>query len=310
MGMSMVAVVGSLNLDLVVPVPRHPRPGETVLGGDLVEHPGGKGGNQAVAAARLGGRGRVAMVGRVGADAAGERLRAALAAEGVDVSRVRSAEGRPSGRALVAVDERTGENTIIVSPGANAALLPQDVAAEGALLRDAVVTVLQQEVPADTVEAAARLAGGTVLLNPAPARPLTEHLRDGLLPMVDVLVPNRGELGVLVGEELPDLHAVADAARRLRGPAAVVVTLGADGALLCEDGAVLLVPPHPVRPVDTTAAGDAFCGALAVCLAERLPLHEAVRLANTAAALATTRPGAQPSLPTRAELDRALAPTH
>ena len=298
--MPKIAVVGSLNLDLVVPVPHHPRPGETVLGGALAEHPGGKGANQAVAAARLGAQ--VAMVGMVGADAVGGRLRAALAAERVDVERVLVAEGSASGQALVAVNTSSGENSIIVSPGANGALTPEHCAAAGALLRDAQVTLLQQEVPAATVEAAARLAGGLVLLNPAPARELPR----GLLEMVDVLVPNRRELAALVGSPLPDLHAVADAARTLGGPAAVVVTLGADGALLCAEGAVHVVPPLPVEAVDTTAAGDAFCGALACALAEGRALHEAVRLANAAAALATTRAGAQPSLPTRDEVEALL----
>jgi ribokinase len=299
--MPMIAVVGSINLDLVVPVPHHPVPGETVLGGALAEYPGGKGANQAVAAARLGAA--VSMVGMVGADRTGERLRAMLKREGVDVDRVLLEQGVASGRALIAVDERTGENSIIVSPGANSALASEHCAAAGALLRDASVTLLQQEVPVATVEAAARLAAGTVLLNPAPSRPLSP----GLLEMVDVLVPNRQELAALVGHPLPDLHAVADAARTLRGPAAVVVTLGADGALLCEEGAVLVVPALPVTPVDTTAAGDAFCGALACALAEGQPLHEAVRLANATAALATTRHGAQPSLPTRDEVERLLA---
>ena len=298
--MPMIAVVGSINLDLVVPVPHHPRPGETVLGGELTEYPGGKGANQAVAAARLGTQ--VAMVGMVGADRAGERLRAMLEREGVGVDRVLLAPGAASGRALIAVDERTGENSIIVSPGANSALAAEHCAAAGALLRDANVTLLQQEVPVATVEAAARLAAGTVLLNPAPAR----ELSPALLEMIDVLVPNRQELAALVGHPLPDLHAVADAARTLRGPAAVVVTLGADGALLCEEGAVLVVPPLPVTVVDTTAAGDAFCGALACSLAEGRPLHEAVRRANAAAALAATRHGAQPSLPTRDEVEQLL----
>jgi ribokinase len=298
--MPKIAVVGSINLDLVVPVPRHPRPGETVLGGDLAEHPGGKGANQAVAAARLGAS--VAMLGRVGADDAGARLRRVLDLEGVDATRVLPVDGLPTGRALIAVDHTTGENSIIVSPGANTALSPEHCAAEGALLRDASVTLLQHEVPPETVAAAARLAGGTVLLNPAPARELTLDL----LHMVDLLVPNREELASLVGHPLPDLHAVADAARQLRGPTAVVVTLGADGALLCEDGAVAFVPPHQVSPLDTTAAGDAFCGALAFCLVDGLGLHEAVRRANVAAALSTTLAGAQPSLPTRAEVAHAL----
>ena len=298
--MPMIAVVGSVNLDLVVPVPHHPRPGETVLGGALVEHPGGKGANQAVAAARLGAQ--VAMVAMVGADTAGERLRKALEAEGVDIERVLMEHGTASGQALIAVDETSGENSIIVSPGANSALAPEHCAAAGALLRDASVTLLQQEIPTETVEAAARLAAGIVLLNPAPARPLSA----ALLEMVDVLVPNREELAALVGHPLPDLHAVADAARTLRGPAAVVVTLGGDGALICEEGAIHVVPPLPVTPLDTTAAGDAFCGALAVALAEGRPLHEAVRRANATAALATTRPGAQPSLPTRTEVEQLL----
>ncbi|MFC1441735.1 ribokinase [Streptacidiphilus sp. N1-10] len=303
--MPKIAVVGSINLDLVVPVPHHPVPGETVLGGELAEHPGGKGANQAVAAARLGAQ--VAMVGRVGDDEAGSVLRAALQREGVDVRWVLAEPGFRTGRALIAVDRASGENSIIVSPGANTALAPEHCAASGTVLRDADVTLLQQEIPAATVEAAARLAGGTVLLNPAPARSTMtrESLRD-LLDMVDILVPNRAELAAMVGHELHDLHAVADAARTLRGPSAVVVTLGADGALLCEEGAVLLVPALAVTPVDTTAAGDAYCGALACAVAEGLPLHEAVRNANATAALATTRPGAQPSLPTRAEVEKLL----
>ncbi len=304
--MPMIAVVGSINLDLVVPVPHHPVPGETVLGGELAEHPGGKGANQAVAAARLGAQ--VAMVGRVGADADGVRLRAALEREGVNVRWVLAEQGSRTGRALIAVDRETGENTIVVSPGANTALAPEHCAASGTVLRDASVTVLQQEVPAATVETAARLAGGTVLLNPAPARGNQSErsdLRD-LLDMVDILVPNRTELAALTGHSLPDLHAVAEAALSLRGPSAVVVTLGEDGALLCEEGAVLLVPAFDVLPVDTTAAGDAFCGALATALAEDRPLHEAVRHANAAAALATTLPGAQPSLPTRSEVEKLL----
>jgi ribokinase len=304
--MPMIAVVGSINLDLVVPVPHHPVPGETVLGGALAEHPGGKGANQAVAAARLGAQ--VAMVGRVGADEAGARLRAALELEGVDVRWVLVEQGARTGRALIAVDWGSAENTIIVSPGANSSLAPEHCSASGTVLRDASVTLLQQEVPAATVEAAARLAGGTVLLNPAPARDHPAERADllDLLDMVDVLVPNRAELAALVGHPLHDLHAVADAARTLRGPAAVVVTLGADGALLCEEGAVLLVPALSVQAVDTTAAGDSFCGTLACALTEGHPLHEAVRIANAAAALTTTRPGAQPALPTRAEVEKLL----
>jgi ribokinase len=189
---AVIAVVGSLNLDLVVPVPRHPVPGQTVLGGDLAQHCGGKGGNQAVAVARLGRP--VAMVGRVGTDDAGSVLADALAAQGVDTSRVLRTPDVPSGRALIAVDP-AAENTIIVSPGANARLSAADCEAAREMLAAAKVTVLQQEVPHEANAAAARLAGGLVLVNPAPVR-----VRGNPLPSrVDVLLPNRSELAALLG---------------------------------------------------------------------------------------------------------------
>jgi ribokinase len=293
-----VAVVGSLNLDLVVRVARLPGPGETVSGDDVFRNPGGKGANQAVAAARLG-RG-VAMVGCVGDDDAGRELLGSLEGDAVDTSPVRVVAGVPSGTAFITVGE-DGENQIVVSPGANARLTPDDVAAAGAALRAAAVTLLQLEVPLEAVAAAARAAGGRVVLNPAPVRALP----DELLAQVDVLVPNRVELAQLAGGPVPvSVEEATGLAGRL--PArAVVVTLGADGALVVEHGQASHVPAVPVRAVDTTAAGDAFCGGLADALAAGAALQEATRRAVRVAAAACLRPGAQASLPTPADL-RAL----
>jgi ribokinase len=293
-----VVVVGSLNLDLVVRVPRLPGPGETVSGGDVFRNPGGKGANQAVAAARLG-RG-VAMVGCVGDDQAGRDLLASLEADGVDTSHLRVVDGVPSGTAFITVGGE-GENQIVVSPGANARLNPEDVAAAGEALRVAAVTLLQLEVPLEAVAAAARTAGGRVVLNPAPVRPLPEEL----LAEVDVLVPNRVELAQLAAGPVPETFEEAAGLAERLAARAVVVTLGADGALVAEHGQASHVPAVPVRPVDTTAAGDAFCGGLADALAAGAGLEDAARWAARVAAAACTRPGAQASLPTRTEL-RAL----
>jgi ribokinase len=296
-----VAVVGSLNLDLVVRVPELPGPGETVSGGDLFRNPGGKGANQAVAAARLGRP--VAMVGCVGDDQAGRDLLASLEADGVDASRVRVVDGVPSGTAFITVRE-DGENQIVVSPGANARLGPDDVAAAAPVLRAASVTLLQLEVPLEAVAAAAGAAGGLVVLNPAPVRALPGEL----LGLLDVLVPNRVELARLAGGPVP--RSVEEAARLAGGLAAraVVVTLGADGALVVADGRSSHVPAVPVQPVDTTAAGDAFCGGLADALAAGAGLEDAARRAARVAAAACLRPGAQTSLPTPAELAALPAP--
>jgi ribokinase len=300
-GQPAVAVVGSLNLDLVVRVPRLPGPGETVSGGDVFRNPGGKGANQAVAAARLGRA--VAMVGCVGDDPAGRELLGSLQADGVDTARVRVVDGVPSGAAFITVNQ-DGENQIVVSPGANARLSAEHVGAAGAALRAAAVTLLQLEVPLAAVAAGAppaRPAGGRVVLNPAPVQTLPE----GLLGEVHVLVPNRVELAQLAGAAAP---GTAEEAAGLAGrlPArAVVVTLGADGALVVEDGRTSHVPAVPVRPLDTTAAGDAFCGGLADALAGGVTLQDAARWAVRVAAAACMREGAQASLPTPGEV-RAL----
>lgn len=292
--------MGSANLDLVVEVAAVPVAGQTVLGGDLARIPGGKGANQAVAAARLGRR--VAMVGRVGDDEAGAVLRGALAAAGVDIAHLRTAPGTPSGVALIAV-AADGDNAIVVSPGANGRVGPGDVISASDMLARARVTLLQLEIPLDAVVTAAAASAGTVVLNPAPAA----SLPDGLLDRVDVLVPNQTELAALTNHDGPvDAETAADLARTLP-TAAVVVTLGPQGALVVAGGDTTLVPAPTVKPVDTTAAGDAFCGALADALADGADLVKATRWAVRVGAAATLRPGAQPSLPTRSEVDRLLA---
>lgn len=286
-----VTVVGSLNEDVLVRVARLPGRGETVVGRGTVLAPGGKGANQAAAAGRLGDG--VAMVGRVGDDPAADRQLAALAQAGVDVTAVHRTPGAPTGTATIPVEDDSGENLIVVVPGANAELAPADV--DTAAVRDARVVLLQLEVPLATVEAAAAVARGTVVLTPAPPQPLPA----GLLARVDVLLPNEHELvqlaGAPAGERTPgELAALA----RTLAAGTVVVTLGARGALLVPAGGpAVLQPPLPVRPVDTTGAGDAFCGALAVALAAGTAPAEAVATAVTAAALSTTGPGARGALP-------------
>ncbi len=294
-----IVVVGSANLDLVVEVDQIPAVGETVMGGDLRRIPGGKGANQAVAAARLGRD--VAMVGRLGADEGGEILRAALTADGVDTTRLITTEEAPNGVALIAVGS-DGDNAIVVSPGANARVTPADVEAAADMLRDAVVTLLQLEIPLDAVTAAAVAAEGTVILNPAPAVPLPASL----LSQVDILVPNQTELATLAGHDGPiNAEIAARLAPTLPSPA-VVVTLGADGALVVDRGVATHVPAPPVTPVDTTAAGDSFCGALADALVRGETLIDATQWAVRVGAATTQRPGAQPSLPTAAEVDQLL----
>jgi ribokinase len=292
---AVILVVGSLNLDIVLPVPHHPRPGETVLGDEHARHPGGKGANQAVAAARLGAS--VAMLGRVGDDDEGRLLISALGEAGVATDHVLVTGDANSGIALITVDDE-GENTIVVSPGANARLTPADIESAAELIKGAGIVLLQLEVPLSTVERVTQLARGTVILNPAPACELPRALLD----RVDVLVPNRGELEFLAYGE----HDAVTGARGLEVQQ-VVVTMGAEGALVVTGNGIESITGHSVEAVDTTAAGDSFCGALAAGLEEGLDLGAAARRANAAAALSTTRRGAQPSLPTRAELDEFFA---
>ncbi len=301
-----VVVVGSSNTDMILRVARVPRPGETLLGGAFSTAAGGKGANQAVAAARAGGQ--VAFVARLGRDSLGDEALAGFRREGIAVSHVVRDPTRPSGVALIFVGQ-DGENSIGVAGGANQALSPGDVSAARGLIAKAQVLLLQLETPLRTVEAAARIANGAnipVILNPAPAQPLA----DRLLRIVSVLTPNETEASLLTGVKVRDVASAARAARALqhRGVRTVIVTLGAKGALVADEAGERWVPGFKVKAVDTTAAGDVFSGALAVRLAERRPLLEAVRFAHAAAAISVTRAGAQPSIPARKDILAMLRP--
>lgn len=302
-----IVVVGSLNMDLVVRLPEIPRPGETRLGGTFATFPGGKGANQAVAAARLGAR--VTLIGRVGDDAFGRELIKSLAAEGVDCAHVGLDPHAPTGVALIQVDAR-GENSIAVASGANFELNESHLRDAWSRIDPPDWLVMPLETPIETVHSAARLArsaGAGVILNPAPARPLP----DDLLALVDVLIPNQHEAAILTGRSGHTDQDVRSAAAELRGrgAASVIVTLGQRGALVLDgrSDSLSMIPAYPVEASDTTAAGDCFVGALAVALAERRPLPAAAAFACAAAAISVTRPGAQPSMPRRAELDAFLA---
>jgi ribokinase len=295
-----VVVVGSVNADLVVSVERLPRAGETVTGGTFARHGGGKGANQAVAAARAGAT--VAMVGAVGADDLGDEALRALAAEGIDVAAVARLDGVATGVAAIVVDER-GENQIAVASGANAQL--EETAVEEAVARllgpgTRGVVLLGHEVPEAAVVAgirAAHAAGWQPVLNPAPARALPDDL-DGV-----IVTPNADEARALTGDD--DVEAAATAlAARTRAP--VVVTLGAEGALLLDGDAVERVPAPAVEVVDTTGAGDAVNGALAAELAAGRPLREAARFAMAAAALSIRAAGAREGMPRRDDVLAAL----
>lgn len=293
--MAAIVVVGSLNMDLVVQTPRMPLAGETIPGQDLQLIPGGKGANQAAAAAKLGGQ--VAMVGRVGGDAFGPRLIENLSRQGVDTSHVGTDDGAATGTAVIIVDD-TGENSIVVSAGANGRVSRGDIDRVEELLSQAKFLLLQFEVPLETVEYAIGMAARhqvKVILNPAPAHPVSPEL----LAKVDYLVPNETEAKMLTGLDVVDLPSAERAARKFLGYGVpvVIITLGDQGALLVTEQRVVHVPAREVKAIDTTAAGDAFIGGLAVAVMQELPLEEAVRYATCAGTLAVTRFGAQTSLP-------------
>jgi ribokinase len=299
--MPRIVVVGSTNVDMVVQSPRIPRPGETILGGKFHMVPGGKGANQAVAAARLGAE--VTFVARVGADAFGADTLERLTAEGIRTDYITRDPEASHGVALILVDQ-TGENAIAVAPGANARVGAEDVDRAEPAIAECDVVLLQLEVPLEAVERAVELGkkhGKRVLLNPAPYTALP----DRILSRVDVLTPNETEAEMLLGGGEAGLTGVAGTAEELlrRGVGSVIVTLGKEGVLVVRPEEQFRVPGRRVKAVDTTAAGDAFCGALAVRIAEGAEFRDAVRFAVSASALSVTRIGAQSSLPSRAEVE-------
>ena len=295
-----IVVVGSLNMDLVVRMPQIPRPGETLLGGVFKTFPGGKGANQAVAAARLGAH--VTMIGCIGDDGFGKEMRVALESEGIDTTHVLVHPEAATGVALIQVDAQ-GQNSIAVASGANFRLSGSDVdkAMQAIGKFDALVMPLETQL--ETVYTAAKIASGRgaiVILNPAPAQVLPREI----LELVDVLIPNEHELALMTGVPVHSVVDVSLAVPKLLqlGAKKVIVTMGGHGAVLFEDGHEALIPACRVQAVDTTAAGDCFVGALAVALCEGRSLLPAAEFASAAAALSVTREGAQPSLPHREEV--------
>lgn len=293
--MKNIIVVGSANMDLVMRTARFPRAGETVLGGTFMTAFGGKGANQAVAAARLGSR--VNFVGCLGDDAFGRLHRESMAREAIGLDHLKVQSKKPTGTAVILLTE-SGENTIVVAPGANDALAPEDILALRGAFQEADVMISQLEIPLETVESALQLArecGTHTFLDTGPARPLSP----AVLGLVDLVSPNESEAETLTGVQVDSLDAARSAAYRLRemGAQHVVMKLGNRGCLYMGEEE-LYEPAFEIDPVDTTGAGDAFTAALATVW-ERLPLREALLFANAAGALATTVAGAQPSMPKR-----------
>ncbi len=291
-------------MDLVVRMPRIPRPGETILGGVFKTFPGGKGANQAVAIARLGSR--VTMIGCVGGDSFGQEMRASLDREAINTTHVLIHPDEATGVALIQVDAQ-GQNSIAVASGANFRLTGEDIEKAMQTIPDFDALVMPLETPLDTIYTAARIAarkGAKVLLNPAPAQVLEKDL----LQLVDVLLPNEHEIGLMTGIQMQstsDLHKAAEKLLSL-GPKNLMVTMGSQGAILFNENMSqgITIPAWPVTAVDTTAAGDCFVGALAVGMCEGKPLPAAAAFANAAAAISVTRLGAQPSLPRREEVEQ------
>lgn len=296
-----ILVVGSSNTDMVIKAAHLPRPGETILGGTFFMNPGGKGANQAVAIARLGGS--VTFICKTGSDIFGHQSQQLFEEEGINTSYVFSDSGNPSGVALITVDEKA-ENCIVVASGANANLLPSDLAKAEEAIEQADLILMQLEVPMETVCFVADIAwqkGKKVILNPAPAHPLPADL----LRHLYLITPNETEAEMITGVKITDESSAGEAARLLSemGVQHVIITLGSKGALIYSDGKAEMVPALKVEAVDTTAAGDVFNGALTVALSEVRSLKEAARFACKASAISVTRVGAQSSAPYRNEVD-------
>ena len=299
-----IIVVGSSNTDMIIRLDHIPRPGETILGGEFFTAAGGKGANQAVGAARAGGK--VTFIARVGVDMFGDNAVAGFKKEGINTDHVLRDTSSPSGVALIFV-AKDGENSIAVAGGANGNLSPEDIIHAGELFAGASMLVMQLETQIETVQTAADLAvtaGVGVILNPAPACPLP----DELLSKISIITPNETEAELLTGIKVDDNESASKAADILlaRGVKTVIITLGSRGAFVACEGIRKLVPGFRVNAMDTTAAGDTFNGALAVALVEGIALEEAVRFANAAAALSVTRMGAQSSVPARMEIEEFL----
>lgn len=295
-----IVVVGSLNMDLVMRTPRVPVGGETLNGHEFSTLPGGKGANQAVACARLGGK--VGMIGQVGTDGFGNTLRDGLSIDGIDVSGVKQTSSVGTGVAMILVED-IGQNRIVLASGANGTLSLADIDAQSAAIEGAAILVVQLEVPMPVVQhaiAIAHAAGVPVLLNPAPAAPLPE----GIWPQIDIMVPNESEASLLAGISVIDASSAFAAAQifRQRGVKCVLVTLGEQGVAIVDDAGERHIPAQVVKAVDTTAAGDTFIGGLTAGLVEGMNLNEAVALGQKASAVCVTRRGAQPSIPFRHEI--------
>ncbi|GAB3927459.1 ribokinase [Larkinella terrae] len=301
-----ICVIGSSNTDMVVKTDRLPVPGETVIGGTFLMNPGGKGANQAVAAARLGAS--VVFVGKVGNDIFGQQALSQFQREGIDSSFVFTDPENPSGVALINVDA-AGENCIAVAPGSNGNLTPDEVGQAVDALPDSSLVLIQLEIPLPTVERAIRQSykkGLRVILNPAPAQPLSP----ALFRYLYLITPNETEAELLTGIRVTDVATAEKAAQQFHeaGIPNVVITLGSRGAYLHTNTVARLIPAPAVSAVDSTAAGDCFNGALAVALSENRPLDEAVAFACKAAAFSVTRMGAQASMPDRNEVDEPKSP--